>query len=1026
MVFRWCRISVLLMVLGVVLLGIFVNRVGLPESAKARLVAGLRAQGWDVQFSRLRLHWYRGLVAEDLQLHRTNHLAGPNLFIEEAACRFRTDALWRGRIEVAAVQLDNARLIWPLAGRAQPARNLFLDQLAGELRFLPEDAWELRALQAKFLGARLQLSGTIRHASALRAWSFPASSPSVAAVGESSWHRVMTGLKQVRFTSQPELFAEFDGDARDLKSFSASLRFLAREADSPWGRATNLALHTRLVPPAHSNDLVRAECQLTADDARTPWAGAARLKLETQLVPSMTQLFPTNARVTVELQSATSRWGEAREVRATVQAQPQATNAALRLTRVQLVARDYRHESEQAARAELDLRVLHGLTNYLPAEVWADLALTGAQTRWAAAPSAQVAVHAVLPPTNQFRLWNTNLVWPERLENLPLELSATLAGLDAPRLKLDQVSCTNHWRFPELQLEVTTDLAGERLAASATLNVTNGKVLFHATNSLEPARFAALLSTNVQRALLDFTWATPPRAEVGGRFVLPAWAHRAPDWAAEVGPTLSLRGQVRLRGGAFRGFRFTAAEVPVTLTNLFWQMPAFQLTRPEGVLTATGELDQRTRAGRVTLASAIDPQSLRPFFPRPQEQRVFDFFKFSEPPHLRAEFRGRWGDPQSLGFTAAVALTNASFRDEAVGGVTARVEYTNLFVHILEPQVWRTNWHGRADGLGIDVADERLYLTNARGTIDPYALTRAIGPNAARAIASVQFANPPTGRAHGMVDLTARRLDDDMHFSVEGGPFQWLHFRLDHVKGAVHWLGNQVMLTNLSGSAKGAGVAGDAHLDFSRGPNPAYSFNLALVEADLKALHSELTPTTNRLEGLVDGTLSITHALADDPKSWQGHGYAHLRDGLIWEVPIFGIFSPVLDAMAPGLGRSRAKEATASFTISNSVVHTTDLEIRATAMRMLYQGAVDFDRNVEGKMEAELLRDLPAIGPVLKVLLSPVTKLFVYRVTGTLDQPKKEPLYTIPRVLLMPFQPIKTLKEMFGPDEKKSEDKPAQ
>ena len=128
----------------------------------------------------------------------------------------------------------------------------------------------------------------------------------------------------------------------------------------------------------------------------------------------------------------------------------------------------------------------------------------------------------------------------------------------------------------------------------------------------------------------------------------------------------------------------------------------------------------------------------------------------------------------------------------------------------------------------------------------------------------------------------------------------------------------------------------------------------------------------------------------------------------------------------PGLGRSRAKEATASFTISNSVVHTTDLEIRATAMRMLYQGAVDFDRNVEGKMEAELLRDLPAIGPVLKVLLSPVTKLFVYRVTGTLDTPKKEPLYTIPRVLLMPFQPIKTLKEIFGPDEKKIDENPAQ
>jgi hypothetical protein len=51
-------------------------------------------------------------------------------------------------------------------------------------------------------------------------------------------------------------------------------------------------------------------------------------------------------------------------------------------------------------------------------------------------------------------------------------------------------------------------------------------------------------------------------------------------------------------------------------------------------------------------------------------------------------------------------------------------------------------------------------------------------------------------------------------------------------------------------------------------------------------------------------------------------------------------------------------------------------------------------------------------------VLWPVTKLFEYRITGTLGDPKTEPLYVLPKILLMPFHPIKTLKDLI-PDEPK-------
>ena len=133
---------------------------------------------------------------------------------------------------------------------------------------------------------------------------------------------------------------------------------------------------------------------------------------------------------------------------------------------------------------------------------------------------------------------------------------------------------------------------------------------------------------------------------------------------------------------------------------------------------------------------------------------------------------------------------------------------------------------------------------------------------------------------------------------------------------------------------------------------------------------------------------------------------------------MFGALSSALNAIAPGLGNSRAKEATGSYLITNSVIVSHDFEVRATAMRMNFSGNVDFDGQLDSRVEAVLLRDVPAFGWLFSKLLWPITKIFEYRVTGTLGHPKMEPLYIVPKILLMPFHPLKTLKEM-APEEGK-------
>src|SRR6266702_3969492 len=85
--FRWCRIILLFSVLLLVCALVYLNRVGLPEFLKARLVSELRARGVALNFTRLRLRWYHGLVAENISLGRADDTFGPHLSVGEADIR---------------------------------------------------------------------------------------------------------------------------------------------------------------------------------------------------------------------------------------------------------------------------------------------------------------------------------------------------------------------------------------------------------------------------------------------------------------------------------------------------------------------------------------------------------------------------------------------------------------------------------------------------------------------------------------------------------------------------------------------------------------------------------------------------------------------------------------------------------------------------------------------------------------------------------------------------------------------------
>jgi hypothetical protein len=259
------------------------------------------------------------------------------------------------------------------------------------------------------------------------------------------------------------------------------------------------------------------------------------------------------------------------------------------------------------------------------------------------------------------------------------------------------------------------------------------------------------------------------------------------------------------------------------------------------------------------------------------------------------------------------------------------------------------------------------------------------------------------------------RADDepDMHFDIDGGPFHWLRLNSSHVTGLVDWAGQEVVLSGVTAEFYGGVAIGSGEVSLVLTNGTDYQFDLAVTNAQLKALMTDVSRQTNKLEGTLSGVLVVTDANTANIRTWEGHGAVVLKDGLIWDIPVFGVVSTILNGLSPGLGNNRASAATGSFAITNGVVYTKDLEIRTPSMRLAYRGTVGLDGQVNARADAELLRDMWLVGPVVSKVFWPVTKVFESKITGSLKEPKTEPVYLIPKIMLAPFHPLKSLKDLF-------------
>ena len=638
----------------------------------------------------------------------------------------------------------------------------------------------------------------------------------------------------------------------------------------------------------------------------------------------------------------------------------------------------------------------------------------GVDTPWGRAAALQLAAR-LMAATGAPARSNPSLGWWTNLQPYRIEWTAQAEQLDSQQLNARTVRCGGYWRTPELAV---TNLSGElgsgRLDASARLNVETRALMFTNSSYFDPQAIAALLTGKTRNGLAQFSWTQPLTLRAAGSLILPAWTNRQPDWRGEVQPTVRLAGEFAAAAGAFRGIAMDSAQGTFSYSNRVWRLPHLAVTRPEGTLTFADLENDVTGNYHWHVQGALAPDALRPLLAANHAEQAVDLFTFTQPLWLEADVWGRLNDPGSIGARGRMAVTNFTIRGETVSSVESDFGYTNRFLEFFQPRLQAGAQRMRADGIALDFNSWRIYFTNGFSTADPRAVARAIGRKAGEVMDPYRFAVPCPARVNGYAPLRGM-ADADLWFEGEGAPFEWLKLKTSRITGRIHWLGETLILTNLTAAVYGGDANGFAHFDFRPRAGADFEFTANVRNASLHLLATDLSSPTNHLEGVLSGRFVMTSANSEDWRSWNGYGQANLHDGLIWDVPIFGILSPVLNTVMPGLGSSRATDARAQFGMTNGVIFSDDLEIRSTMMRLQYAGTVDLRNHVNARVNAQLLRDTWVVGPLLSTALWPVSKLFEYKITGTLQHPQTEPVY-IPKALLLPLHPFRSLEEMLSND----------
>lgn len=631
---------------------------------------------------------------------------------------------------------------------------------------------------------------------------------------------------------------------------------------------------------------------------------------------------------------------------------------------------------------------------------------------------------------------------PPQLDlDFDLDLAAPLAGRAEVRLTGADVSY-RRLLVESLAVRVTMKdgaieivrcdavAGGGGIAINGRYDIGEGQFDLRLNSTLHPVVIAPALPAGVAAALRDVRVGQSPR--IVARYWL----------SPETGSLPKLEGTVDLPELEFRGVNFRLIHAAVENQGPELVIPEAQIVMAEGRLTGHGRYHIESSDFEYEFDSTLNPRKLLVLMPRGVQQFVEPSW-FDQSPHITAQVTGDFVDPEAFAYDADVTLGRCAYRGVPLRAGAGKVRLRRNRLDVRNLSLFRDEGDVRG-GVAVDFNRNRVAF-DLQMTADPSAMAPMLGPKAAQIMQPFRFGPRTLGTAKGVADfaqssatawtaefansgftgwsMTADQAhgvltftNDVLHINADGRGlkgwgmratqaqanivvttnavratsdtlgFGWWKLTTDHARADLTFSNQTLRVDNFDSDLYGGKLRGWGVFDFTA--PAAYQLGFDAQRCDVEKTMAAIRETPGRpITGFLTGHAEL-QGTGDDLATLRGAGRLQVSDGVLWEAPLFGPISALL-------GKTKATDAVATFTVGQRTVKTDALRIAAGAFTAQSHGQITFDGDLDFRVRAQFMNSWPG----LNILTTILGKILEYKVGGSLADPSYRPV-NLPKELL--------------------------
>ena len=407
----------------------------------------------------------------------------------------------------------------------------------------------------------------------------------------------------------------------------------------------------------------------------------------------------------------------------------------------------------------------------------------------------------------------------------------------------------------------------------------------------------------------------------------------------------------------------------------------------QGDVEGEGTLTWNTMQYAGQAHGTLDPNEIVPILTSNQTEVVTNFVFPNQLPYADVTFQGILLPPYDVLVKGDVSGKNFYYNNVYIDTYTTDATISNNVMTLKDMTLTRSNeW---AKGSVVLDFDHDLADLDMHVTLNPILAARIVGPVADDFMSMFTFTGAVDAIAKGIVDY-GDYDQTDITGHMEGSHMGMDWAIAEHGVFDIAVKGTKVTITNIQADYCEGNVEGHAVItDIDKDSEVYYTL---VVECEDMNFHQLVTASRGELEDPLEGRLSGGGMLSGyigegNGPTVTGNGWVKVEEGHLFELRILGPISWLLAQVYPRFGYSIQTDFTADFDIKNSKIYTENGDLEGAVVSIYVRGDYGFDDQMDFKVQVKLLRGGP-VASVLRFLTFPVTKLFEFKLQGTLDEPE--------------------------------------